>query len=119
MNKKLFIGLALSGLLLGGGSYYHYLKAQVEVANEYGIPIVDLYHNFPNTKPAFYDTYMLNDTHFSAVGNDWVAELVARELIGNGNKGDMDVIPPIPTTDGTYTLKVTITGGIPVFSWVA
>ncbi|MFA5720037.1 MAG: hypothetical protein WC939_03150, partial [Acholeplasmataceae bacterium] len=43
----------------------------------------------------------------------------ARELIGNGNKGDMDVIPPIPTTDGTYTLKVTITGGIPVFSWVA
>ena len=62
---------------------------------------------------------MLNDTHFSAVGNDWVAELVARELIGNGNKGDMDVIPPIPTTDGTYTLKVTITGGIPVFSWVA
>ena len=47
-----------------------------------------------------------------------VAELVARELIGNGNKGDMDLIPPIPTTDGTYTLKVTITGGIPVFSWV-
>ena len=38
----------------GGGSYYHYLKAQVEVAKEYGIPIVDLYHNFPNAKPAFY-----------------------------------------------------------------
>lgn len=52
-------------------------------------------------------------------GNDIVAELVARELIGNGNKGDMDLIPPIPTTDGTYTLKVVITDGIPVFSWVA
>ena len=34
-------------------------------------------------------------------------------------KVNVDVIPPIPTTDGTYTLKVTITGGIPVFSWVA
>ena len=54
-----------------------------------------------------------------AVGNDKVAELVARELIGNGNKGDMDLIPPIPTTDGIYTLKATITGGVPVFSWVA
>jgi lysophospholipase L1-like esterase len=104
----------------GGGSYYHYLKAQVEVANEYGIPVVDLYNNMPGVKgTAFYNTYMLNDTHWSAVGNDRVAELVARELIGNGNKGNMDRIPPIPTTDGTYTLKVTITGGIPVFSWVA
>jgi len=56
--------------------------------------------------------------NWSAAGNDRVAELVARELIGNGNKGNMDRIPPIPTTDGTYTLKVTITGGIPVFSWV-
>ena len=103
----------------GGGSYYHYLKAQVEVANEYGIPVVDLYNNMPGVKgTAFYDTYMLNDTHWSAAGNDRVAELVARELIGNGNKGNMDRIPPIPTTDGTYTLKVTITGGIPVFSWV-
>jgi lysophospholipase L1-like esterase len=104
----------------GGGSYYHYLKAQVEVANEYGIPVVDLYNNMPGVKgTAFYDTYMLNDTHWSAAGNDRVAELVARELIGNGNKGNMDRIPPIPTTDGTYTLKVTITGGIPVFTWVA
>ena len=104
----------------GGGSYYHYLKAQVEVANEYGIPVVDLYNNMPGVKgTAFYNTYMLNDTHWSAAGNDRVAELVARELIGNGNKGNMDRIPPIPTTDGTYTLKVTITGGIPVFSWVA
>ena len=34
-------------------------------------------------------------------------------------KVNVDVIQPIPTTDGTYTLKVTITGGIPVFSWVA
>ena len=66
-------------------------------------PVVDLYHNMPGVKnTAFYTTYMLNDTHWNAAGNDRVAELVARELIGNGNKGNMDRIPNVPT-DGTYT----------------
>lgn len=104
----------------GGGSYYHYLKAQVEVANEYGIPVVDLYNNMPGVKStAFYTSYMLNDTHWNAAGNDRVAELVMRTLLGNGNKGNMDRIPPIPQTDGTYTLQVTIVGGVPTFTWVS
>jgi len=110
----------------GGGLYADYRKAQIDVCREYGIPTIDLYNNFPNSKTTavsggttFYATNMLNDTHFSAVGNDLVAELVARALIGNGNSGVADILPPIPTTDGTYTLKVTISGGIPVFSWVA
>lgn len=102
----------------GGGSYYHYLQAQVIVANEYGIPIVDLYHNMPGVAgTSFYTTYMLNATHWTAAGNDRVAELVAKELIGNGNKGNMNDLPAIPTVDGTYTLQVTIVNGIPTFSW--
>lgn len=32
---------------------------------------------------------------------------------------DIDVTPPLPTTAGTYTLKVVISAsGIPTFSWV-
>lgn len=62
----------------------------------------------PNTR---YTVFNTDETIFG--------EFIGTEPIGNGNKGGMDVIPPIPTTDGTYTLKVTITGGIPVFSWVA
>ena len=98
------------------GSYYHYLKAQVEVANEYGIPVIDLYNNMPGVKnTAFYTAYMLNDTHWNAAGNDRVAELVMRALLGNGNKGNIDRIPNVPTADGTYTLQVTIASGIPTF----
>ena len=40
--------------------------------------------------------------------------------------GDMEIIyipesvlPPAPTTDGTYTLTCTVADGVPVFSWVA
>ena len=61
-GKKILLVLPDMRNTYGGGSYYHYLKAQVEVAKEYGIPIVDLYHNFPNAKPTFYATNMLNDT---------------------------------------------------------
>jgi len=105
-----------------GASYYAYRKAQIDICKEYGISTVDLYNNFPNSKlgsaPTAYSTNMINDTHFSATGNNLVAELVARHLIGNGNSGSVDSLPPIPSTDGTYKLQVVITGGIPTFSWV-
>ena len=48
--------------------YLSYRKAQIDVAREYGIPTIDLYNNFPNSKTeitsgvSFYDTNMLNDT---------------------------------------------------------
>ena len=67
---------------------------------------------------AFYTAYMLNDTHWNAAGNDRVAELVMRALLGNGNKGNIDRIPNVPTADGTYTLQVTIASGIPTFAWI-
>ena len=101
----------------GGGDYLSYRKAQIDVAREYGIPTIDLYNNFPNTKPTFYATNMLNDTHFSAVGNDLVAEIIMRSLLGNGNSGVVDKLPALPTTNGTYTLKLTVLDGVNTFSW--
>jgi hypothetical protein len=108
----------------GGGDYLSYRKAQIDVAREYGIPTIDLYNNFPNSKTeitsgvSFYDTNMLNDTHFSAIGNDLVAEIIMRSLLGNGNNGSVDVLPPLPTTNGTYTLKLTVLNGVNTFSWI-
>lgn len=102
----------------GGGDYLSYRKAQIDVAKEYGIPTIDLYNNFPNTKPTFYATNMLNDTHFSAVGNDLVAEIIMRSLLGNGNSGVVDKLPALPTANGTYTLKLTVLDGVNTFSWV-
>ena len=102
----------------GGGDYYAYRKAQIDVAREYGIPTIDLYNNFPNTKPTFYATNMLNDTHFSAIGNELVAEIIARSLLGNGNSGNVDTLPALPTANGTYTLKLTVLDGVNTFSWI-
>ncbi|MFA6654071.1 MAG: SGNH/GDSL hydrolase family protein, partial [Candidatus Delongbacteria bacterium] len=102
----------------GGGDYYAYRKAQIDVAREYGIPTIDLYNNFPNTKPTFYATNMLNDTHFSAIGNDLVAEIITRSLLGNGNSGNVDTLPALPTANGTYTLKLTVLDGVNTFSWI-
>jgi lysophospholipase L1-like esterase len=110
----------------GGGDYLSYRKAQIDVAREYGIPTIDLYNNFPNSKTeisgggvSFYDTNMLNDTHFSAIGNDLVAEIITRSLLGNGNSGNVDTLPALPTTNGTYTLKLTVLNGVNTFSWVS
>ena len=71
------------------------VKHKLDVAREYGIPTIDLYNNFPNTKPTFYATNMLNDTHFSAIGNDLVAEIIMRSLLGNGNSGNVDTLPAL------------------------
>lgn len=43
---------------------------------------------------------------YSLTGNDRIAKL-----------SDL-VIPSAPTTDGTYTLKVTVSNGVPTYSWV-
>lgn len=103
-----------------GASYKHYRDAQIEVANEYSIPIIDLYDLMPGKKgTAAYNTYMLNDTHWNALGNERVAELVARHLIGGGNTVSRKELPPIPQANGNYVLKLVITNGIPSFSWVA
>ena len=109
----------------GGGDYLSYRKAQIDVAREYGIPTIDLYNNFPNSKTeitsgvSFFDTNMLNDTHFSAIGNDLVAEIITRSLLGNGNSGVVETLPALPTTNGTYTLKLTVLDGVNSFSWVS
>jgi lysophospholipase L1-like esterase len=106
----------------GGGDYLSYRKAQIEVAKEYGIPTIDLYNNFANggggTVPTFPTTTMLNATHFTAIGNDMVAELITRALIGNGNGGSVDIIPPIPQVNGTYVLKCVVLNGVHTFSWI-
>lgn len=60
----------------GGGDYYAYRKAQLDVAHEYGIPTIDLYHTFPNSKTTavsngvtFYVMNMLNGTKWCVYFN--------------------------------------------------
>lgn len=54
-----------------------------------------------------YRQYVYNTSGTWYTGEEW-------KCITNG-----EVIPDAPTTDGTYTLKCTVTDGTPVYSWVA
>lgn len=54
-----------------------------------------------------YRQYVYNTSRTWYTGEEW-------KCITNG-----EVIPDAPTTDGTYTLKCTVTDGTPVYSWVA
>ena len=94
------------------------------MAHEYGIPTIDLYHTFPNSKTTavsngvtFYAMNMLNDTHFSAAGNNLVAEIIMRSLLGNGNSGVVDKLPPLPSVNGNYTIKLTVLNGVYTLTW--
>ena len=40
-------------------------------------------------------------------------QVLTKAIIGVGNR-----VPEAPNIDGTYTLKVTVTGGVPTYSWV-
>lgn len=40
------------------------------------------------------------------------------EIIKYLNENLNDVLPSLPSTDGTYILKVTVSNGTPTYSWV-
>lgn len=63
---------------------------------------------------AYFIRYTVNPVEFlDALGENagWDADNVAL-------KSDI-VVPDAPTTDGTYTLKVTVSNGTPTYSWIA
>lgn len=63
---------------------------------------------------AYFIRYTVNPTEFlDTLGENagWDADNVAL-------RSDI-VVPDAPTTDGTYTLKVTVSGGTPTYSWVS
>ncbi len=39
-------------------------------------------------------------------------------IIGAINELNELILPELPTTDGTYTLKLTVTSGVPTLEWI-
>ena len=50
----------------------------------------------------------------SASFSNWVAYVTLEDITGLVRE-----IPAVPVTDGTYTLKATVTNGVPVYEWVS
>ena len=68
----------------GGGVLEDYVQAQIQVAEEMGVELIDLYHNFytHNTWDD-YLTYTVDGVHPNEVGRDMIATKLAGYLLDN------------------------------------
>lgn len=66
----------------GGGYLEDYVNAELEVAEEMNVEIVDLYHLLDMNKDNF-DTYLYDGLHFNEYGREIVADILADYLLGD------------------------------------
>lgn len=66
---------------LGGGILEQYVEAQIQTANEFGIEVIDLYHDFyPNTQWEDWQIYTADGLHPNEAGRTLIAEAIADYL---------------------------------------
>lgn len=66
----------------GGGYLEEYVNAELEVADELGVEIIDLYHTMDINQENF-DTYLYDGLHFNEYGREIVADILAECLLGD------------------------------------
>lgn len=66
----------------GGGYLEEYVNAELVVAEEMGVEIVDLYHLLDMNQENF-DTYLYDGLHFNEYGREIVADILAECLLGD------------------------------------
>lgn len=66
----------------GGGYLEEYVNAELSVAEELGVEIIDLYHIMDMNKDNF-DTYLYDGLHFNEYGREIVADILADYLLGD------------------------------------
>ena len=65
----------------GGGYLEEYVNAEISVAKELGVEIIDLYHTIDMNRENF-DTYLYDGLHFNEYGREIVADILADYLLG-------------------------------------
>ena len=66
----------------GGGYLEDYVNAELEIAEEMGVEIIDIYHNLDIDKNNF-ETYLYDGLHFNEYGRKVMAEIIADYLLGD------------------------------------
>lgn len=66
----------------GGGYLEEYVNAELEVAKELGVEIIDIYHMMGMNKDNF-DIYLYDGLHFNEYGREIVADILANYLLGD------------------------------------
>lgn len=65
----------------GGGYLEEYVNAELELAEELGVEIIDLYHGIDMHSDNFED-YLYDGLHFNEEGRELMAEIIANYLLG-------------------------------------
>lgn len=65
----------------GGGYLEEYVNAEIKVANEMDVEIIDLYHKIGMNENNF-STYLYDGLHFGEFGREVVADILADYLLG-------------------------------------
>lgn len=65
----------------GGGYLEDYVNAELEVAEEMGVEIIDIYHLIEMDSESF-STYLYDGLHFNEYGREIVADILADYLLG-------------------------------------
>lgn len=58
------------------------------------------------------------EVYIADSNHNWKSLIVAGAGGGSGESTDNSIISTLPTTDGTYTLQVTVSNGTPTYSWM-
>ena len=67
--------------LLGGGYLEDYVNAEIQVAREMNVEVIDLYHEI-NINEDNFSTYLYDGLHFTDYGRQVVADILADYLLG-------------------------------------
>lgn len=79
----IFTGLTCEEMNQGGGILEDYVEAEIRVAEELGIEVIDVYHDFfPHEKWEDKDLYMRDGLHPNEEGRKLLAEKIAAYLQG-------------------------------------
>ncbi len=68
----------------GGGIQEDYIRAQMEIAEEFGLEVVDLYHDFfPHDTWEDWELYTWDGMHPNEAGREKIAGKIADHILGN------------------------------------
>lgn len=71
-----------------------------------------------STAPAFADVQIIDPDGTEEFVTDCIVAVGNETFYADDLVGKLDDLPALPTTAGTYRLKVTVTAGVPSYEWV-
>lgn len=114
-DKHIWIGL---------GGQLNVADSAYTTAVDFKAAVSGVYLVFPlvtpteSTAPSFADTQIVDPDGTEEFVTDCIVAVGNETFYADDLVGKLDDLPALPTTAGTYRLKVTVTAGVPSYEWV-